>query len=390
MQESLKLLLLEAKTYKEELTRSLFALNQFSERLLLVENKELNELATDLQEESAEIEAINSLLENAAVLLGAKLSEEEQVTAENAFSVAEEVPAEENAFTFIEEENIGEDAVDISGMPDNSIAEVYEKIEDISDAPIPAEGSAFAPIEEECNNNDAANADEWVMLPHDEVVGFPIPDDVYTPVKERSEFCYVDDDGTVYCGNCGGKLKTVSKFCARCGALIQFREEEKEAEAPEDKIEAPEEEFDGYINQEPKVPVNAFPEFIEEIPEDKHFAEDISPEPEIPVQEYVSHARPAAFLVRQKDNSIIHITADEFLIGRDPAKVDFCITDNTAISRVHAKIFFSNNHYYISDCNSVNGTYLNERRLKTDFSTLLVDGCSVRLSSEKFTFQVSF
>lgn len=49
------------------------------------------------------------------------------------------------------------------------------------------------------------------------------------------------------------------------------------------------------------------------------------------------------------------------------------------VSRQHAFIFYQNNHLYIKDLNSTNGTYVEDRQLNPNVATALTNGSEVML-----------
>ena len=55
-------------------------------------------------------------------------------------------------------------------------------------------------------------------------------------------------------------------------------------------------------------------------------------------------------------------------------------------SRVHATVHFDGQRWYVKDAGSRNGTYVNDQKI--DDATL-TDGCTIRLGSTEFTYQVS-
>lgn len=57
----------------------------------------------------------------------------------------------------------------------------------------------------------------------------------------------------------------------------------------------------------------------------------------------------------------VMITPAGLLIGRKEGNL---VLQDDTISRMHAKIFFSNGIYYIEDLNSTNGTFINERKIR--------------------------
>lgn len=59
----------------------------------------------------------------------------------------------------------------------------------------------------------------------------------------------------------------------------------------------------------------------------------------------------------------IYINKDVYKLGRNPKIVDYAITFNSAIGRLHCKIEKNNDKYYVYDLNSANGTYVNNQRI---------------------------
>lgn len=62
-----------------------------------------------------------------------------------------------------------------------------------------------------------------------------------------------------------------------------------------------------------------------------------------------------------------------FSIGKDTARVNGAIED-PKISRVHAILTMEGGRIYLNDANSLNGTYVNQKRLSPQTSTLLQPG----------------
>lgn len=78
---------------------------------------------------------------------------------------------------------------------------------------------------------------------------------------------------------------------------------------------------------------------------------------------------------------------DGFIIGKQKAKVDYCITGNSTISRTHAAIRKIGGEYYIEDLSSKNYTYLNGSQIAEYKPALLENGAVVRLSNVEFIFE---
>ena len=92
-----------------------------------------------------------------------------------------------------------------------------------------------------------------------------------------------------------------------------------------------------------------------------------------------------AFLHRIKDDEFILIAKTPFLIGKQAEAVNYCIMHNKSVSRVHASIQKHNGSYILYDMNSVNGTYLNGERLKTD-PKMIKHGDRIQIANEAFEF----
>lgn len=83
-------------------------------------------------------------------------------------------------------------------------------------------------------------------------------------------------------------------------------------------------------------------------------------------------------------NTSFTITTQEFVLGKNPAQVNGAITFNKAISRVHCKITYQNNTYYITDLGSANGTYVNKSKIAAHHPQPLRSGDIVRLANSDF------
>lgn len=95
-------------------------------------------------------------------------------------------------------------------------------------------------------------------------------------------------------------------------------------------------------------------------------------------------ARPPAVTLEFKDKEIGHWMLDKplFKIGR-AAENDIAI-DNLAVSRLHAVIEEDKGRHYIRDCDSLNGTIVNGRRVGR---ALLNDGDEIQIGKHKLVFR---
>lgn len=94
-----------------------------------------------------------------------------------------------------------------------------------------------------------------------------------------------------------------------------------------------------------------------------------------------------AMLIRKKSGERINLGKEQFIIGKEVAKVNYAVMNNNTVSRQHLQIDFVGGDYYIKDLNSSNGTYLNNQKLIAGEQMKIIDGDIVRLSDEEFTFE---
>ncbi len=413
MDKRTELLLAEARVYKEEIRRSQFMLSQFCERLRLTENEALTSQAEDILDGIKTFEKISALLGDAAAELEKVPEEEisedipaaEEVPAYDipqevvqaapeapadfpVFEAAPEAPADFPVFEAAPEtpadfpvfEAVTEvrDDAPVFGFADVFSGEALSAEahrEEVDSAPafeFSEEASVFAPVVE-------SSVEAPVFTPTDDIVQRFVEEE---PVFASAVSSVPEAVGEQRCENCGAIVKENYAFCSVCGTKLKKAEE---------KISDKGQSFADFLAQEPALSQRVFPDFNDVAEEEGFDEKDFLPRENAQAADNVaaSTARPAVFLVNHRDNSIIPIVNDEFFIGRDPAKTDYCISDNSAISRVHAKIYFDNGRYFISDCNSVNGTYINETRIMPSDSFVLFDGSEIRLNTERFTFRIS-
>lgn len=103
----------------------------------------------------------------------------------------------------------------------------------------------------------------------------------------------------------------------------------------------------------------------------------------------LSGAGGGAYLIRKKNGEKITITSQNFAIGKERRRVNYCISDNTSVSRYHAVITKKGSDYFIADQKSSNFTFVNGVQISPYQETLLTDRSTVKLSDEEFEFHVS-
>lgn len=80
------------------------------------------------------------------------------------------------------------------------------------------------------------------------------------------------------------------------------------------------------------------------------------------------------------------ISATPYVIGASRTRVNGNIKSR-AVSRCHAQITGSGEEFYISDLNSTNGTYVDDRKITSGERVKLEDGMRVRIAD--YSFMVS-
>lgn len=93
-------------------------------------------------------------------------------------------------------------------------------------------------------------------------------------------------------------------------------------------------------------------------------------------------------IIRIKTGEEADIYKDNFVIGQAEGNADFCISDNSAISREHVHIIKDGNKYYLIDYKSTNGTYIQNRKIEKNKYAELTDGIVFRLANEEFRFKI--
>lgn len=93
-------------------------------------------------------------------------------------------------------------------------------------------------------------------------------------------------------------------------------------------------------------------------------------------------------LIRRKTGEDICINKEAFWIGKDAGYVDYCIADNTAISRRHALITIRDDVCYIQDNHSTNRVFINGYVLEAGVDTRISNGDVVRIGDEEFTVRI--
>lgn len=95
-----------------------------------------------------------------------------------------------------------------------------------------------------------------------------------------------------------------------------------------------------------------------------------------------------AVLCRVRTGEEKVVDKGELVMGKASSGVDYCIRDNTTISRVHAKILRHGTQYFIQDNDSMNHTYVDGRQVMKGEELPIQNGSRIRLSDEEFIFKL--
>ena len=93
------------------------------------------------------------------------------------------------------------------------------------------------------------------------------------------------------------------------------------------------------------------------------------------------------YLLRKKNNEKIVINRPIFKLGKEKNYVDYCISDNAAVSRNHAEIIVQDGEYYIRDNDSLNHTYINGTLIPAKENIDLYEEDVIFLANEAFVFK---
>ncbi len=90
--------------------------------------------------------------------------------------------------------------------------------------------------------------------------------------------------------------------------------------------------------------------------------------------------------LKEKDGEgVVEINKKSILIGRLESFVDYVI-NNSAIGKIHAEIIQEGEEFYIMDCNSRNGTFLNDNRILPNTKNRVSSNDLLRFANKEFIF----
>ena len=154
--------------------------------------------------------------------------------------------------------------------------------------------------------------------------------------------------------------------------------------APEDKASEPVHEV-----KQPEPEVKK-PEPVQEVKQPEPEVKKPEPVQEVkktePVKESTPAEQPAPKLTRRSNGETFSVNKPVFKLGKERAKVDFCITGNKTVSRVHATLYVRGGECFVQDNNSTNRTFVNGEPIAVQTEIKLKKGDVLKLSNEEFDF----
>ena len=92
-------------------------------------------------------------------------------------------------------------------------------------------------------------------------------------------------------------------------------------------------------------------------------------------------------LIRKRTGESVSINTDQFVIGRERKGVNFCISDNSSISRNHVRLTVRGGVTYLTDLNAANGTFVNGVKVTPRQEIALKNGDKITLADEDLEFR---
>ena len=116
--------------------------------------------------------------------------------------------------------------------------------------------------------------------------------------------------------------------------------------------------------------------------------DDATEENDTEIIEKVESLQIKPYLLRVKDQKKIEITSTEFNIGRDRDYNDYIISDNRHVGRSHAKIMMEEGEWFITDLNSLNHTFVDNKQIPSEEKIKISHDSSLRFADEEYVFKL--
>ena len=92
-------------------------------------------------------------------------------------------------------------------------------------------------------------------------------------------------------------------------------------------------------------------------------------------------------LIRKRTGESISINTDKFVIGRERKSVNYCISDNTSVSRNHITLTVRSGVTFLTDMNAANGTFVNGVKVPPRQEIALKNGDKITLADEDLEYK---
>lgn len=112
-------------------------------------------------------------------------------------------------------------------------------------------------------------------------------------------------------------------------------------------------------------------------------------EPEVEKKPAPGVPKAMPYIVRVNTGERVMINKSVFKLGKAARGVDFSISGNGAISRVHAIIYQRDTGCFLKDNKATNATYVNGEKLAENQEMLLKNDATITLGGEDFIFKLS-
>ncbi|QNU65686.1 FHA domain-containing protein [Ruminiclostridium herbifermentans] len=91
------------------------------------------------------------------------------------------------------------------------------------------------------------------------------------------------------------------------------------------------------------------------------------------------------YLKAKEGDEVIQISKNSILIGRMRNFVDYTI-NSSAIGKIHAEILQEEDNFYVMDCNSKNGTFINDHRILPNTKNSIKNNDTLRFANREYIF----
>lgn len=174
-----------------------------------------------------------------------------------------------------------------------------------------------------------------------------------------------------------------------------------EADEEPETIDNPTEQIIGFgsIGEEPETRLDPVADHTEiketsegtgstvELTAGMNVVKDSEPEPEKERAAGIPNAMP--YIVRVNTGERVMINKTVFKIGKANRGVDYHISGNGAISKIHAIIYVKDDGCYLQDNKATNSTYVNDHKLEENEEVKLKNDSNIVIGGEDFLFRLS-